>query len=214
MTAFIIVYAVVLGCLISQTIGVESLPDFVMDEAQLNNIAIRTEYFPEGDCQINEGCVKCAGERTVLRFVTEVANIGTSQFYVGPPQDSPLAEYDECHGHYHLSEYNEYLVFKASDEEERKPLEKGGKEGMCVQDGTEYSGYDPTIYNISRAGYTFRNCSNQGIGIGRSDIYSNHIVCQFVDITDLKEGEYVLRYVMTLFQCVYTTASDQHTSAP
>ena len=199
MAALMILYTVISTNLISQLNG-EGLPDFVMDEPAFNDaISIRTEYFPEGDCQINEGCVKCAGERTVIRYRTEVANIGTKTFFVGAPQNSDLAEYDECHGHYHLKEYNQYKVFRASDTNERRPLEIGGKEGMCVLDGSEYAAYDPTIYNITREPYTFRNCSYQGIGIGRSDKYANHIMCQFVDITDLKEGDYVLRYVLFEF---------------
>ena len=149
-------------------------------------------------------CVQCAGERTVIRYVTNVANIGNETFKVGDPANSSLAEYDPCHGHYHLKEYNKYQVFKAKDTKEKKPIKTGGKEGMCVLDGVQYDPFDENVYGVPREPAQFRDCSNQGIGVGRSDEYANHIACQFVDITDLPAGlNYVLRYEPT-----YTPSQD------
>eukprot|EP01084_Bolivina_argentea_P275520 469903_1 len=166
-----------------------SLPDFVLHAEEFNDIAIRTEYFPADDCQINEGCVNDIGERTVIRFVTAVGNIGTETFKVGNPAYSDLTIWDNCHSHYHVNNYVEYDVFCASDKKEKRPVAQGGKDGFCVQDGSTDTYYDGNDTEPSR----FSNCSYQGIGIGRMDKYASHIICQFVDITDLPAGDYVLR---------------------
>ena len=87
------------------------LPDFVIVQELFEDTAMRTEYFPPGDCQINEGCVGGSGERTVFRFVTGVGNIGTATWNVGDPAYSDLAVWDNCHDHYHVDNWMEYGMY-------------------------------------------------------------------------------------------------------
>tara|TARA_B100000700_G_C14307560_1_gene517796 strand:- start:5 stop:535 length:531 start_codon:yes stop_codon:yes gene_type:complete len=65
-------------------------------------------------------------------------------------------------------------------------LEIGHKNGWCVMDLTDYPGD-----GIS-CDYTY-GCSNQGIASGCADIYGDYIDCQWLDITDVPDGEYVLQ---------------------
>ncbi|KAJ1549765.1 hypothetical protein HK096_010579 [Nowakowskiella sp. JEL0078] len=77
--------------------------------------------YVDGDadpCLINEKCIAGTGMRKVLRFGTKVHNIGTSDAILGVPpvnkNDSANPTYwhwDECHKHWHFSEYANYQLF-------------------------------------------------------------------------------------------------------
>ena len=64
----------------------------------------------------------------------------------------------------------------------------GKKVGFCLMDITRIdSGANPS------ASYT---CSNQGIQAGWADVYSSNLSGQWVDITGVPAGNYVLEIIM------------------
>ena len=62
----------------------------------------------------------------------------------------------------------------------------GHKQGFCMEDTTQY-GADP-----GPTPATPFNCNNQGLHVGWEDIYPNDIDCQWIDITGVPGGNYIL----------------------
>lgn len=131
------------------------------------------------NCYINEGCLNGYGLRDVLRFTTHIKNIGTADYYIGNPATSPVGQFtfDNCHNHWHYSGYAQYLLYDMNG----NALPIGFKNGFCVLD-LECSGGGTAQYG----------CSNMGISHGCGDIYSAALDCQWIDISDVDTGKYML----------------------
>jgi hypothetical protein len=167
-------------------------PDLWVDDTRL---APYFEYraFAEGDCAIAEGCVGGPGVRRLLRFDTWTPNTGGADMYLGVP--SPELEYftySECHDHYHFDSYAEYELLSS---DETCVAAQGHKQAFCLLDYYSYpcdpEGTDPAVPDCRRlAGYT---CDDQGIRRNAQDVYDASLDCQWVDVTDVPEGDYVLR---------------------
>ena len=132
-------------------------------------------------CMIEEGCIQGYGAREIVRFDTEIANIGTEDYFIGAPSAQPEQfEWDACHNHYHYEGYAEYALYTSGGS--AWPT-LGFKNGFCVMDlgGCNYGG--------GPAKYT---CGYMGITAGCQDIYSRYLDCQWIDITDVPAGDYTL----------------------
>ena len=161
-------------------------PDMIVD-AQMLRQTIRQDFVDASAdaCLINEGCVTGSGRRRVVRFGTQIANIGNRDLVVGAPQEgNPLWEFDECHSHFHFEHYAKYDLLVSGTGE---VLPIGSKNGFCVLD---LATWDPSIAVNGCATYT---CGFQGIGVGCADVYGADLPCQWVDITDVPPGNYQLR---------------------
>ncbi len=151
-------------------------PDLTIDAAVLNNSFILDTISNTDQCLLNEGCLSGYGLRNIIRFSTKIDNIGTADYVIGEVEESNSQfEFDECHGHYHYEGYAEYQLFDSNGIN----LPSGFKNGFCVLDlGCPF---DITPQ------YT---CVNMGITAGCSDEYNSALPCQWIDITDLPEGDY------------------------
>jgi hypothetical protein len=130
-------------------------------------------------CLVNEGCLQGIGQRQILRFTTHIKNIGNQDYYIGAPAaNSSQFEWDECHNHYHYEGYAEYLLF---DSEGNPMPQIGFKNGFCVLD-----------LECSGGGVAKFGCGNMGITAGCGDIYGSGLACQWIDITDVPDGDYFL----------------------
>lgn len=156
-------------------------PDLIINGLRAySTLEMTTENSTDG-CMIEEGCIQGYGTREIVRFDTEIANIGTEDYFIGAPSAQPdQFEWDACHNHYHYEGYAEYALYTAGG----APLPTiGFKNGFCVLDlGSCNYGGGPQKYT----------CSNMGITAGCQDIYSRFLDCQWVDITDLPGGDYTL----------------------
>ena len=156
-------------------------PDLIINGLRAySTLEMTTENSSDG-CMIEEGCIQGYGTREIVRFDTEIANIGTEDYFIGAPSAQPdQFEWDACHNHYHYEGYAEYALYTAGG----APLPTiGFKNGFCVLDlGSCNYGGGPQKYT----------CSNMGITAGCQDIYSRFLDCQWVDITDLPAGDYTL----------------------
>lgn len=162
-----------------------SLPDLVIDEAYLaSDVYIETIDVPADSCYINEGCVRGSGARKVIRFGTQIGNIGTGDLSLGQPSlDNPNWTWDPCHSHWHYAEYASYDLVDVNTGD---VLPIGSKNGFCVMDlGT----FRP---ELATNGCSTYNCSNQGIGRGCYDTYWSGLQCQWVDVTGVADGTYDL----------------------
>src|SRR5439155_9129659 len=109
--------------------------------------------------------------------------IGDGDLLLGEPQANPdLFVWSPCHGHYHLKGVADYQII-ASD---RTTLLTPRKQAFCLRDD---------ISAVSGSGPAKFNCDFQGITAGWEDVYDKSLDCQWLDITGIPDGDYILRVV-------------------
>ena len=138
-----------------------------------------------------EGCAGGTSGRSLVRFTLSSINEGDADVVLGNPgcpadceaNPGPTCanELFECspvdgHNHAHFSQYALYEVLPAAD---APPAAVGHKQGFCIMDTfCEQGAYD---------------CEFQGLSVGCKDSYFNFLGCQYVDVTGLPGGRYLLR---------------------
>jgi hypothetical protein len=154
-------------------------PDLVVSREQLS-IKIVDQMFPSNDCDVQEYCT-LAGRRRLLRFNMTVHNLGNEDLVFGDVSNSPLFHYAQCHNHYHFEAITAFRVLTLANEVVRV----GNKHGFCLEDVIRYR----TDASTNR----IYNCDYQGLQAGWSDIYSPDLPCQYIDITGVPAGDYLLQ---------------------
>lgn len=171
------------ACLYNPNPNCPSQPDLMVVQNQIRTTLRLDSLQNTDECTILEGCIKGYGKRYLVRFDTRIENIGDADYYIGQPPAHPNQPsnqwlWDPCHGHWHYKGYAEYLLFDKNGNQ----IPAGFKAGFCVMD-----------LNCSIGGGTPKyNCSNQGVSARCGDIYSAGLKCQWVDITEVDTGRYVL----------------------
>ena len=150
-------------------------PDLVLDQNRLRTSMYLDTYENQDNCLVAEGCLKGYGTRDIIRFSTYIANVGELDYYIGFENDQAgQFTFDNCHNHWHYDGYAEYLLFDEAGQE----IPIGFKNGFCVIDlgcttGTAQYG-----------------CTNMGISAGCYDEYWAELDCQWIDISDIPDGDY------------------------
>lgn len=161
-------------------------PDLTIDA---NRLAATTEVadrtFSPDECAFEEGSVGAAGRRRILLFDTAILNAGDGDLVVGDRADpdnlyAKLFEYAPCHRHYHIRDFSVYELLRPDD---RSVVAAAHKQGFCFRDNLQYE-------RTPSRGYV---CSNQGITSGWADLYGKELDGQWIDITGVPEGDYILR---------------------
>lgn len=76
--------------------------------------SIQNTTFSAGSHDVQDGCVTPGGHK-VLRFDFLSYNAGSSDMVIGSPASRPdLFIWSSGHGHYHLKDFNEFLLFNAA----------------------------------------------------------------------------------------------------
>ena len=164
-----------------------NLPDLGVDQADLqNSLLIETQNFPADHCAVFEGCVDGTGDRKLLRFNTTTPNYGPGDVFLGDPRGSASFEYSSCHNHYHFKEYADYRLLDTSG----NIVARGHKQAFCLVDLWQPPGLR------GRADPQFNHCGYQGISAGWADVYHRGLDCQWIDITGVPSGRYVLEVVI------------------
>jgi Lysyl oxidase len=150
---------------------------------RVRNFSIQNATFTASDHDVQDGCVT-PGNHKLLRFDFLSHNAGTADLVVGSPAARPdLFVWSAGHGHYHLKDFNEFLLFTAAG----ALATVGYKQAFCAIDIERIS---PTASASAR----FNDCnSNQGISAGWADVYSAFLACQFIVIDGLPNGDYTLQ---------------------
>ncbi|KAL0966533.1 hypothetical protein UPYG_G00296410 [Umbra pygmaea] len=121
--------------------------------------------------------------RVLLRFPQKVKNQGTSDFLPFKPRHQ--WEWHSCHQHYHsMDAFSNYDLLDATS---GRKVAEGHKASFCLED----TGCD--------AGYRRRyacTAHTQGLSPGCHDTYAANIDCQWIDITDVPAGNYILRVIV------------------
>lgn len=150
-------------------------PDLFLNQEVLRSSIYLTTIANNDACLIEEGCLSGFGQRDIIRFSTYIANIGELDYYIGEPNDDANQfTYDNCHGHWHYDGYAEYLLFDESGQE----IPIGFKNGFCVID-----------LGCTTGQFQYQ-CNNMGISAGCYDEYWAELECQWIDITDVPDGDY------------------------
>lgn len=140
------------------------------------------QTFAADSCEVREGCVQ-AGTRRLLHFETESRNYGTADLVFGDPAQNPMFVWDNCHNHYHFGQFTTYRLLNTQG----GVVLEGRKIGFCLEDTVKW---DPS------AGVQRYNCGYQGIQRGWADRYTYDVPCQFLDVTGLAPGTYILDIIV------------------
>ncbi|NNE29166.1 MAG: T9SS type A sorting domain-containing protein [Saprospiraceae bacterium] len=150
-------------------------PDLLLDQDQLISSLYLASIDNDDPCLIEEGCLTGYGKRDIIRFSTVIANIGDLDYFIGEPdENSDQFTFNNCHNHWHYDGYAEYLLF----DEDGQELAIGFKNGFCVIDLGCTTG-SPQY-----------NCNYMGITAGCYDEYWAELECQWIDLTDVPDGDY------------------------
>ena len=182
-------------------------PDLYVDSSRLALGDTITVTVSASNCAVEEGSTQ-PGERRLMRFTFTTPNLGQGDLIVGNPDDQPdLFEFAECHRHDHFVEYADYRLWElegyvtwqrvramhpnasaesifAANPHLMEGFIAGHKQGFCVIDIVRYVPTEPS---------TYRSCStNQGMSRGWADEYHHTLPGQWIDVTDVSHGWYVL----------------------
>ncbi|XP_068608910.1 protein-lysine 6-oxidase [Brachionichthys hirsutus] len=166
------------------------LPDLVPDPyyIQASAYAQRVPMY-NLRCAAEENCLSSSAyrgdvrdydTRMLLRFPQRVKNQGTADFLPSRPRYS--WEWHSCHQHFHsMDEFSHYELLDAST---HHSMAEGHKASFCLEDTSCDYGY-----------YRRFACTThtQGLSPGCYDTYNADIDCQWIDITDVKPGNYILK---------------------
>ncbi|MFN3529024.1 MAG: lysyl oxidase family protein [Bacteroidia bacterium] len=154
-------------------------PDLLVVQSAFEN-SLQRSVVNSSNCMVAEGCLTGHGTRTVIRFTTDIRNIGQTDYYIGNPITQPgQFNTNNCHNHAHYEGYAEYVLYPMPLNGNRIPI--GFKNGFCVMDLSCPAGFSAKY-----------GCNNMGVTAGCGDIYSHQLDCQWIDITDVVPGEYLL----------------------
>jgi hypothetical protein len=158
----------------------------VVNQSELvASVLITTRTFQPTDCAIVEGCITQSGTRRLLRFDTATGNVGNADVQVGDPRANACFQWSPCHMHYHFQGVGRYTLYQADG---TTVAALGHKQGFCLDDVEAIPSLSPPPPDPP----VRYDCTHQGLHVGWQDVYPNDIDCQWIDITDVPPGSYVL----------------------
>ncbi|XP_012689896.1 lysyl oxidase homolog 1 [Clupea harengus] len=166
------------------------MPDLVPDPNYVQaSTYIQRAHMYSLRCAAEEKCLSSSAYssetsdydvRVLLRFPQRVKNQGTADFMPNRPRHT--WEWHSCHQHYHsMDEFSHYDLLEAST---GRKVAEGHKASFCLEDTTCDFGH------LKRYACTSHT---QGLSPGCYDTYNADIDCQWIDITEVQPGNYILK---------------------
>lgn len=165
-------------------------PDLVVDPARfVSSIEIVDRNFSEGNCAIEAGLVGGPGTRRLLRFDTILMNSGNGDLVAGNRTDANNRHAEQfqlapCHSHYQIRGFSNYQLLNM----ERTVDLATHKQGVSFGDSFKFGGGDSNNYNLDF----------QGITSGWAVWYYRKQTGQWIDITGVPEGDYIVRVTVNV----------------
>uniref|UniRef100_A0A8C6SJC7 Lysyl oxidase homolog n=1 Tax=Neogobius melanostomus TaxID=47308 RepID=A0A8C6SJC7_9GOBI len=156
-------------------------PDYIEDSAFLQRIPMhKLRCAAQGKCLASSALnARDNDMRVLLRFTQSVKNQGTADFLPSKPPTS--WQWHPCHNHYHSMD--DFSLYELLDQSQQSVAE-GHKASFCLMDVACDPGYNRKFTCSSRT---------QGLSPGCYDTYSAFLDCQWIDITDVTPGKYILK---------------------
>jgi hypothetical protein len=161
------------------------LPDLTIDPKRfVSQMEIVDRFFDSSSCEVIEGSIGGIGYRRLLRFDTVIINAGGGDLVVGSPTDPnnpyhSIFIYSPCHGHYHILDFSDYKLLR----KDGSIAALGHKQAFCLEDIFKYTNDNKS------SGY---DCASQGITRGWADWYYKQLSGQWIDITGVPAGDYIV----------------------
>jgi hypothetical protein len=159
-------------------------PDLTVDPQRFTaQMGIVDRVFEPLSCELAEGTVGAAGVRRILRFDVVLINGGQTITLGAPSADNPIFEFAVCHNHWHIKGFADYRLLNLDG----TTAIAGHKQAFCFISSFKYT----NDYNgQDKPNFT---CNNQGIQSGYGDWYYKQLSGQWIDITGVPEGDYIVR---------------------
>eukprot|EP01126_Amoeba_proteus_P056823 TRINITY_DN7196_c0_g3_i1.p1 TRINITY_DN7196_c0_g3~~TRINITY_DN7196_c0_g3_i1.p1 ORF type:complete len:504 (-),score=70.72 TRINITY_DN7196_c0_g3_i1:265-1776(-) len=158
----------------------ERLADMVVS---LSELSMKWEKILETSCSYVEGCSPNIGNRKLIRFTVRSMNYGQSDLRIPQPKELPAYfQFSPCHQHWHFKGYARYTLYDYYNHIVRD----GGKESYCLEDS------GPIFQAPWVECSPYFDCGFQGIQRGWTDEYGSVLDCQWLDVTDVPDGNYRL----------------------
>ncbi|KAK4538152.1 hypothetical protein CDCA_CDCA16G4177 [Cyanidium caldarium] len=147
-----------------------------------------TRFTPR-DCAFDFHCVGGTGARKLMRLAGAMGNNGPDDFVVGNPAQHPnIYAWDDCTGQFitrkPMLNFSLYTM-------DGRHVAANKKESFCMEDLARFPEYtgNPALVPPGPV----HTCTFQGISVGWMDVYDDTLTCQWIDVTDVPPGKYILR---------------------
>ncbi|KAM9330562.1 uncharacterized protein PAF06_015297 [Gastrophryne carolinensis] len=150
---------------------IQRIPMYSLRCAAEENCLARSAYSSE---------VSDISFRVLLRFPQRVKNRGTADFLPVKPRHT--WEWHSCHQHYHsMDSFSHYDLL---DSVTHRKVAEGHKASFCLED---------TACDLGIRRRYACTAHTQGLSPGCYDTYHANIDCQWIDVTDVPPGKYILK---------------------
>jgi len=132
----------------------------------------------EDACALEKRCISELGSRRLLHFGVRTTNAGNADLLLGAPHTTARFRTAACDGKPYLEDYLRYTLVEIST---ARLVAEGHMQALCERQPIPASLISPF------------DCQFPGLWQGFSEIYGPDVAdCQWLDITDVVPGEYVL----------------------